>query len=121
MLCGFTPFWDGTSVTKIYENILEGRVEYPPNIHLNALDLLQQLITVDTTRRLGSSTSGAQEIKNHTWFREVNWERLATKDIDAPYVPPINAGTGDASQYDKYPEKSEQYGQPGHDEYVTVT
>lgn len=57
-------------------------------------------------------------MKNHPWFAEVTWDRLARKDIDAPYVPPIRGGQGDASQYDRYPEETEQYGQQGEDVYV---
>ena len=34
---------------------------------------------------------------NHPWFAEVTWDRLVKKDIDAPYVPPVRAGAGDAS------------------------
>ncbi|KAI9055699.1 hypothetical protein LZ554_000642 [Drepanopeziza brunnea f. sp. 'monogermtubi'] len=117
MLCGFTPFWDGGSPMKIYENILKGRVKYPPYIHPDAQDLLQRLITADLTKRLGNTHGGAEGVKNHQWFAEVTWERLAKKDIDAPYVPPVKAGVGDASQFDKYPEETEQYGQQGHDEH----
>lgn len=118
MLCGFTPFWDGGSPMKIYENILRGRVKYPPYIHPDAQDLLQRLITADLTKRLGNLHGGSQDVKNHAWFAEVTWERLAKKDIDAPYVPPVKAGVGDASQFDKYPEETEQYGATGPDEYV---
>lgn len=117
MLCGFTPFWDGGSPLKIYENILKGRVKYPPYIHPDAQDLLQRLITADLTKRLGNLHGGSQDVKNHAWFAEVTWERLAKKDIDAPYVPPVKAGVGDASQFDKYPEETEQYGQTGADEH----
>ncbi|CAL3970740.1 hypothetical protein PZA11_007177 [Diplocarpon coronariae] len=117
MLCGFTPFWDGGSPMKIYENILKGRVKYPPYIHPDAQDLLQRLITSDLTKRLGNTLGGAEGVKSHQWFAEVTWERLAKKDIDAPYVPPVKAGVGDASQFDKYPEETEQYGQHGHDEH----
>ncbi|KIN07442.1 hypothetical protein OIDMADRAFT_150987 [Oidiodendron maius Zn] len=117
MLCGFTPFWDGGSPMKIYENILKGRVKYPPYIHPDAQDLLQRLITADLTKRLGNLHGGSQDVKNHQWFAEVTWERLAKKDIEAPYVPPVKAGVGDASQFDKYPEETEAYGQRGHDEY----
>ncbi|PVH81238.1 Pkinase-domain-containing protein [Cadophora sp. DSE1049] len=117
MLCGFTPFWDGGSPMKIYENILKGRVKYPPYIHPDAQDLLQRLITSDLTKRLGNTHGGAEGVKNHQWFAEVTWERLAKKDIDAPYVPPVKAGVGDASQFDKYPEETESYGQLGHDEH----
>ncbi|KAK6397213.1 cAMP-dependent protein kinase catalytic subunit [Oleoguttula sp. CCFEE 5521] len=51
----------------------------------------------------------------HPWFAEVTWERLAKKDIDAPYVPPVKGGVGDASLFDKYPEETEAYGQGGDD------
>lgn len=117
MLCGFTPFWDGGSPMKIYENILKGRVKYPPYIHPDAQDLLQRLITADLTKRLGNLHGGSEDVKNHQWFAEVTWERLSKKDIDAPYVPPVKAGVGDASQFDKYPEETEIYGQGGPDEF----
>ncbi|KAF2634757.1 Pkinase-domain-containing protein [Massarina eburnea CBS 473.64] len=115
MLCGFTPFWDGGSPMKIYENILKGRVKYPPYIHHDAQDLLQKLITPDLTKRLGNLHGGSRDVMNHPWFAEVTWERLQKKDIDAPYVPPVRAGVGDASQFDKYPEETEAYGQTGDD------
>ncbi|KAK7560828.1 kinase-like domain-containing protein [Phyllosticta paracitricarpa] len=115
MLCGFTPFWDSGSPMKIYENILKGRVKYPPYVHPDAQDLLQKLITPDLTKRLGNLHGGSKDVMQHPWFAEVTWERLAKKDIDAPYVPPVRAGAGDASQFDKYPEETEAYGQGGED------
>ncbi|KAI9733747.1 MAG: camp-dependent protein kinase catalytic subunit [Claussenomyces sp. TS43310] len=120
MLCGYTPFWDGGSPMKIYENILKGRVKYPYYILPDAQDLLQRLITADLTKRLGNLHGGSADVKSHPWFSEVTWERLAKKDIDAPYVPPVKAGVGDSSQFDKYPEETEQYGQMGHDEYAPL-
>ncbi|KAI9731579.1 MAG: camp-dependent protein kinase catalytic subunit [Cirrosporium novae-zelandiae] len=115
MLCGFTPFWDSGSPVKIYENILKGRVKYPPYIHPDAQDLLQQLITPDLTKRLGNLHGGSKDVMQHPWFQEVTWDRLAKKDIDAPYQPPVRPGTGDASQFDKYPEETEEYGAMGDD------
>lgn len=102
---------------KIYENILKGRVKYPPYVHPDAQDLLQKLITPDLTKRLGNLHGGSKDVMNHPWFAEVTWERLAKKDIDAPYVPPVRAGAGDASQFDKYPEETEAYGASGDDTY----
>lgn len=120
MLCGFTPFWDGGSPVRIYENILKGKVKYPPYINPEAQDLLCRLITPDLTKRLGNLHGGAADIKNHAWFAEVTWDRLAAKDIDAPYVPPVRGGTGDASQFDRYPEEEEKYGATGDDPYVFI-
>ncbi|KAF2164720.1 hypothetical protein M409DRAFT_25113 [Zasmidium cellare ATCC 36951] len=115
MLAGFTPFWDAGSPLKIYENILKGRVKYPPYIHPDAQDLLSKLITADLTKRLGNLHGGSKDVMTHPWFAEVTWERLAKKDIDAPYVPPVRGGAGDASLFDKYPEEQEAYGQGGDD------
>lgn len=88
---------------KIYENILKGKVKYPQYFHPDATDLLQRLITADLTRRLGNLHGGAADVKNAKWFQEVTWERLAKKDIDAPYVPPVKAGVGDVSTCLKHP------------------
>ncbi|KAJ0285831.1 cAMP-dependent protein kinase catalytic subunit [Colletotrichum noveboracense] len=117
MLCGYTPFWDSGSPMKIYENILKGKVKYPAYINPDAQDLLEKLITADLTKRLGNLYGGPGDVKNHPWFTEVTWDRLARKDIDAPYTPPVKAGAGDASQFDRYPEDPERYGTNGHDEY----
>ncbi|KUI59540.1 cAMP-dependent protein kinase type 2 [Cytospora mali] len=117
MLCGYTPFWDSGSPMKIYENILRGKVKYPAYINPDAQDLLERLITADLTKRLGNLYGGPKDVKQHAWFAEVTWDRLARKDIDAPYTPPVKAGAGDASQFDRYPEDPERYGTGGHDEY----
>ncbi|KAK1751825.1 kinase-like domain-containing protein [Echria macrotheca] len=117
MLCGYTPFWDGGSPMKIYENILKGKIKYPAYINPDAQDLLERLITADITKRLGNLYGGSDDVKNHPWFAEVTWDRLLRKDIDAPYTPPVKAGAGDASQFDRYPEETERYGQTGYDEY----
>ncbi|KAL1966101.1 hypothetical protein VTN77DRAFT_4849 [Rasamsonia byssochlamydoides] len=120
MLCGFTPFWDSGSPVKIYENILRGKIKYPPYMHPDAVDLLSQLITPDLTKRLGNLHGGSEDVKNHPWFAEVTWDRLLRKDIDAPYIPPIRPGQGDASLFDRYPEEQEAYGCTGEDPYADL-
>lgn len=113
MLCGYTPFWDSGSPMRIYENILKGKVKYPAYVNADAQNLLERLITADLTKRLGNLYGGPTDVKNHPWFSEVTWDRLARKDIDAPYTPPVKAGTGDASQFDRYAEDPDGYGHAG--------
>ncbi|KAJ6788655.1 hypothetical protein PWT90_04964 [Aphanocladium album] len=113
MLCGYTPFWDSGSPMRIYENILKGKVKYPAYVNADAQNLLERLITADLTKRLGNLYGGPADVKNHPWFSEVTWDRLARKDIDAPYTPPVKAGTGDASQFDRYAEDPDGYGHAG--------
>lgn len=40
--------------------------------------------------RLGSK-KGAEEIKNHPWFENFNWEKLINKSIEPPFKPKINS------------------------------
>lgn len=105
MLCRYTPFGDGGSPMKIYENISKGRVKYPAYIHPDVINLIQQLITPDLTRRLGPLQGGSHDIMSHPWFAEVAWERLAKLDIGTPFVPELKEGAGDTSQFDKYSEQ----------------
>lgn len=107
MLAGYTPFYDTTPM-KTYEKILIGRVNYPDFFVHEVIDLLNRLITSDLSRRLGNLQNGAEDIKSHPWFQEVVWEKLVNKDIETPYEPPIQGGTGDSSLFDIYPDYSEE-------------
>lgn len=116
MLTGYTPFYD-TSPMKTYENILAGHIVYPEYLHPDAAALLKQLITKNLSERLGNLQNGTEDVKNHPWFSEVVWDRLLSRDIETPYEPPVQANTGDTSQFDSYPEENNTYGAAAPDIY----
>lgn len=39
--------------------------------------------------RLGSSPDDAQEIKNHSFFKNINWDNLLKKKVEPPFKPKI--------------------------------
>ncbi|XBW34802.1 hypothetical protein QEN19_000368 [Hanseniaspora menglaensis] len=118
MLAGYTPFYDTTPM-KTYEKILIGAVRFPDFFANEVIDLLNRLITKDLSRRLGNLQNGAKDIKNHIWFQEVVWDKLVAKDIETPYEPPIQSGTGDSSLFDFYPEENQlDYGIQCEDPYA---
>lgn len=119
MLTGYTPFYDQTPM-KTYENILVCNVRYPSYLNQDAVDLLQKLITKDLSKRLGNLGGGPSDVKNHPWFAEVLWAKLLSKDIETPYEPPIQPGTGDTSLFDRYPEEQQDYGVTGEDPYADL-
>ncbi|BFZ53400.1 cAMP-dependent protein kinase catalytic subunit [Savitreella phatthalungensis] len=116
MLAGHPPFYDANPM-KLYENILAGIVRYPPYFEASAKDLLSKLLTADLTKRFGNLRNGSRDIMEHAWFAEVNWERLAKRDIEPPYCPPLKGQAGDAHLFDSYQEEREPYGQDGPDPY----
>nr|AML77907.1 putative LOV domain-containing protein [Acorus calamus var. americanus] len=73
MLYGRTPF-RGKNRQRTFTNILHKDLTFPSSIpaSLAARQLIHGLLHRDPANRLGSN-SGANEIKQHPFFREINW------------------------------------------------
>jgi serine/threonine protein kinase len=81
MLSGCTPFpnLEGSFLNQ-YERIRQGAYQFPTrDICHEARLLIHALLQVDPTKRLGNLRGGAQDIKDHAWFRGVDWDLLAKK------------------------------------------
>lgn len=65
----------------------------------NAKDLLCRLLVRDPKARLGSGEQDANEVKAHSFFREIDWAQLATGKMPSPWIPTV-AGSLDTSQFD---------------------
>ena len=52
-------------------------------------DLITKLLDKDPKTRLGSTTD-ADEVVNHAWFRDLDWEGLMNKTIDLPFKPDMD-------------------------------
>jgi serine/threonine-protein kinase RIM15 len=86
-LYGYPPFHD-ESPEKVFENILAGRIDWPEvdedeEISEEAKDIMTKLMCIDQTKRLGAG--GAEEVKNHRFFADVNWDTLF--EDDTPFIP----------------------------------
>ncbi|OMJ12041.1 cAMP-dependent protein kinase type 1 [Smittium culicis] len=108
MIAGYPPYYDRDHY-KLYERILSGRVRWPNHFDPIARDLVEKLITSDLSSRYGNLKNGSKDIKNHPWFEEVNWKKLARLEIAAPLIPAKKSG-GDTGNFDRYPESHENYG-----------
>nr|AML79530.1 putative LOV domain-containing protein [Fouquieria macdougalii] len=73
MLYGYTPF-RGKTRQKTFANILHKDLKFPSSISasLSAKQLMYRLLHRDPKNRLGCR-EGANEIKQHPFFRGVNW------------------------------------------------
>ncbi|KAF8806666.1 AGC/PKA protein kinase [Phlegmacium glaucopus] len=119
MLSGLPPYHQTEPNHMIlYERITRGPsfIRFPAAFNENATDIIMKLMEGDPSRRYGNLRHGAGDVFAHPWFREVDWDRLAARQITAPYLPRIS-GEGDASAYDNYPEDNaaSMYGLPGPD------
>ena len=58
-----------------------------------------QLLAKSPADRLGSQ-KGVQEIKEHPWFADIDFEKLIKCKIDPPFKPPVSADPLDVSHFD---------------------
>lgn len=108
MIAGHPPFFDEDHF-KLYEKILGCKLRFPSHFDPLAKDLVKRLLSPDLSKRFGNLKDGVQDIKRHKWFAGVDWDKLVTLEIPAPWVPKL-AHEGDTSNFDQYPEDHEPYG-----------
>ncbi|XP_039254874.2 ribosomal protein S6 kinase alpha-5-like [Styela clava] len=90
LLTGASPFTvegEKNSQSEVSKRILSKNPPVPRKISSKAKDLIYSLLEKDPKKRLGSRN--ILDIKNHPFFSGLDWEKLAKRDIPAPFKPLI--------------------------------
>jgi len=96
-LTGLPPFYDDNT-NDMYRKILQEELKFPDDIGVAARSLLSGLLMRDPSRRLG--VNGAEEIKNHPFFAEIDWGKLLMKKYQPPFKPLVKSAM-DTSNFDE--------------------
>jgi len=89
MLTGLPPFYSTSGDQReIFFNILNKSVRLPTNASYTARDIILGLLQKNKDNRLGT-LNGVEEIKNHEFFRSINWKDLENKKIKPPFNPNV--------------------------------
>ncbi|XP_054743140.1 cAMP-dependent protein kinase catalytic subunit 2-like [Anastrepha obliqua] len=91
-------------VMMMYSKICDAAYKIPAAFPPALKDLVQRLLVVDASKRLGCLSNAQKDIKNHEWFKGVDWYGLLNQQIVPPYVPLIT-NMEDLSNFDKFPEE----------------
>ena len=83
MICGTPPFFSN-NIKILYKNISQCKLMLHDYFSDELKDLLSQLLCRDPNKRIG--VSDKNELKNHEWFKDIDWDKLAKKQIE----PPLN-------------------------------
>lgn len=92
LLTGASPFtFEGNenSQSDISQRILKAAPPLPPSLGADVADFIGKLLNKDPEKRLGGNRSDARDVKAHPFFRTVDWELLAEKQVPAPFKPEI--------------------------------
>ena len=71
---------------------------------MEAADFINKLLQRKPANRLG--LNGPNEVKNHQWLRDVDWQALISKEYPAPFIPEPRPPLTDTNM-DKNPESKE--------------
>jgi len=105
MLAGYPPFYDEDPL-GIYQKILEGKIKFPWHFDRHSKDLIKKLLTADLTKRLGNLKGGAEDIKKHKWFADLNWDNVLQRQVEPPIKPDVT-NDEDTNNFEKYPDSAE--------------
>ena len=86
MLTGSLPHYSGNWDDMFAKRVKGDRLSFPAGISESGKDLVCRLLCSDPALRIG-----AQDIKNHIWLRDIDWEMLYNKRIPPPIDPIKNA------------------------------
>ncbi|XP_062089252.1 serine/threonine-protein kinase AtPK2/AtPK19-like [Humulus lupulus] len=88
MLTGKPPF-NGGKRQKIQQKIVKDKIKLPGFLSSEAHSLLKGLLKKDASMRLGSGPNGSIDIKNHKWFKTINWKKLEAREIKPSFLPKV--------------------------------
>ncbi|XP_013772600.1 serine/threonine-protein kinase Sgk2-like [Limulus polyphemus] len=88
MMYGLPPFYS-RNTSEMYDNILHKPLRLRTNISVEARNILEALLQKNKEKRLGSKND-SEDVKNHEFFKTVNWNQLEARQVPPPYNPNVN-------------------------------
>lgn len=105
MLVGYPPFYSDEPMSTCRKIVnWRSHLKFPEEAKLSpeAKDLISKLLC-NVDRRLG--TKGAYEIKVHSWFKGIEWDKLYK--MEAAFIPEVNDEL-DTQNFEKFEEADNQ-------------
>ena len=77
----------------LFDKILKQDLYFPPDLNPKSRLILSQLLEKQASKRLGSSVYDFEEIKNHSFFSTIDWDKLVNKQLEPPFKPQVSSET----------------------------
>ena len=102
MIAGGTPFYrNGMAQMDLFRSIVKGEYYTPPEFSMGLSHIVSGFLTKNPGKRLGSLVNKEDDIYNHQWFSNIDFQKLRKKQVKAPYKPKIKDPL-DASNFEDW-------------------
>lgn len=98
MVASYPPFYDQDQM-KIYQKICHGKIKYPLHFSKDLVSLLKKLLHRSPAKRLGVVMGGSDSVKQHPFFKDIDFKKLENFELSAPIIPNIKS-EHDVSNFD---------------------
>lgn len=90
MCCGWSPFY-AEDTQQMYKNICFGKIRFPKGvIGEDGKQFVKGLLNRNPKHRLGAQRDAA-ELKEHPFFKSIDWDALARKQVTPPFKPVVES------------------------------
>ncbi|TFK43174.1 kinase-like domain-containing protein [Crucibulum laeve] len=90
MCCGWSPFY-AEDTQQMYKNICFGKIRFPKGvINEDGKQFVKGLLNRNPKHRLGAQRDAA-ELKEHPFFKNIDWDALSRKQITPPFKPVVES------------------------------
>ncbi|EUC67414.1 Serine/Threonine kinase catalytic domain protein [Rhizoctonia solani AG-3 Rhs1AP] len=90
MCCGWSPFY-AEDTQQMYKNICFGKIRFPRGvIGEDGKQFVKGLLNRNPKHRLGAHRD-AEELKEHPFFKTIDWVALAQKQVPPPFKPSVES------------------------------
>jgi len=90
MCCGWSPFY-AEDTQQMYKNICFGKIRFPKGvINEDGKQFVKGLLNRNPKHRLGALRD-AEELKEHPFFKMIDWKALALKQVTPPFKPVVES------------------------------
>ncbi|MCP9265350.1 Protein kinase C [Dirofilaria immitis] len=97
MLAGQPPF-DGededelfAALKVIFAAITDHSVSYPKSMSRESVSICKALLQKSPQKRLGSGQTSTRDIKEHPFFRRIDWYKIERRQVQPPFKPKLRS------------------------------
>jgi len=102
MISGDTPFYKhGMEQMDLFRAIVKGSFDIPKSLSASAGGIVKEFLMKNPAKRLGSLADREDDVYNHSFFSDIDFDELRSKTIAAPHKPKIKDPL-DTSNFDDW-------------------